>query len=116
VYRRAQTFAFTTLGISQLFNALGFKKLHKSVFAVNHLANKMMIVAFVFAFGLQIAVTEVPALSELFETAQLSLTEWLWLTLVCTTPVWVHEIYRLIRQRITKRADRRPRQGATQLT
>jgi Ca2+-transporting ATPase len=96
IYAKAQTFAFTVLGISQLFNAIGFKKLHKSIFKVNHLQNKVMIAAFVVGFGLQIAVTEVPFLSELFETAQLSLKEWLCLTAVCTTPLWVHEIYRLL--------------------
>ncbi|MDR1431088.1 MAG: cation-translocating P-type ATPase [Propionibacteriaceae bacterium] len=104
VYRKAQTFAFTTLGISQLFNALGFKKLHKSVFAVNHLQNKMMIFAFAIGFGLQIALTEVPALSELFETTQLSLQEWLVLTAWCTVPLWIHELYRIIRSHLVKTA------------
>ncbi|MDR2156554.1 MAG: cation-translocating P-type ATPase, partial [Clostridiales Family XIII bacterium] len=42
LYAKAQTFAFTTLAISQLFNAIGFKKLDKSVFRTNHLENKMM--------------------------------------------------------------------------
>ncbi|MDR3364927.1 MAG: cation-translocating P-type ATPase [Clostridiales Family XIII bacterium] len=95
-YSRAQTFAFTTLGISQLFNAIGFKKLHKSLFSVNHLQNRMMIFAFCFGVGLQVAVTEVPVLSGLFETSRLSLAEWLCLIALCTVPLWAHEIYSLI--------------------
>jgi Ca2+-transporting ATPase len=102
-YAKAQTFAFTTLGISQLFNALGFRKLHKSFFSVNHLQNKMMIVAFIIGFGLQIAVTEVPFFVTVFETTRLSLQEWLSLTAVCTIPLWVHEIYRPINNLLLKK-------------
>ncbi|MDR1816248.1 MAG: cation-translocating P-type ATPase [Clostridiales Family XIII bacterium] len=112
VYRRAQTFAFTTLGISQLFNAIGFKKLHKSVFTVNHLENKMMIFAFLVGFGLQIAVTEVPVLSALFETTRLSLKEWLCLTALCTVPLWVHEVYRIVHDRWKASHDEQRRQAA----
>ncbi|MDR1068096.1 MAG: cation-translocating P-type ATPase [Clostridiales Family XIII bacterium] len=100
---RAQTFAFTTLGVSQLFNAIGFKKLDRSLFKTNHLRNKMMIAAFVFGFALQIAVTEVPFLTEVFSTASLSLNEWLVLTIWATLPLWVHEIFRIAHARIRAR-------------
>jgi Ca2+-transporting ATPase len=103
VYMRAQTFAFTTLGISQLFNAIGFRKLHKSAFKTNQLKNKMMIVAFLVGFGLQIAVTEVPVLTTMFDTASLSLKEWLCLTAFCTIPLWVHELRLLIRKAMHKK-------------
>ena len=112
VYMRAQTFAFTALAISQLFNALGFRKLHKSFFATNHLENKMMIVAFAIGFALQIAVTEIPGLNILFDTVQLSLNEWLWLTAVCSIPLWVHEIYRVIYKVYTEKKSTRIVQGA----
>jgi Ca2+-transporting ATPase len=98
VYARAQTFAFTTLGIAQLFNAIGFKKLHKSVFATNHLENKLMIAAFLVGFCLQIAVTELPVLTELFGTAQLTPVEWVCLTVYCTIPLWCHEIALLLKK------------------
>ncbi|MDR0886116.1 MAG: cation-translocating P-type ATPase [Clostridiales Family XIII bacterium] len=98
VYMKAQTFAFTTLGISQLFNAIGFKKLHKSIFQTNHLDNKMMIAAFAIGFGLQIAVTEIPFISNVFGTAQLSFVEWVVLTLFCTLPLWFHELFLLVKR------------------
>lgn len=102
IYMLAQTYAFTTLGISQLFNALGIRKLHKSFFKTNHLQNKMMIAAFFIGFLLQIAVTEIPFLTEAFDTTQLHFDEWVKLAIFCTLPLWVHEIYRLIRLSITK--------------
>jgi Ca2+-transporting ATPase len=100
VLTRAQTFAFTTLAISQLFNALGFNKLNRSFFSINHLRNKMMIAAFFIGFALQVAVTEVPFLTEVFSTASLSLKEWAFLTLWSTLPLWVHEIFRIVHTRI----------------
>lgn len=103
IYMRAQTLAFTTLGISQLFNAIGFKKLHRSVFRTNHLRNKMMIVAFVAGFSLQVAVTEIPFLNEVFGTSPLSLSEWLCLTALCTVPLWGHEIFRLVHLGLERR-------------
>ena len=88
----AQTYAFTILGLSQLFHAVGMRDINKSVFKMNHRANKMMLLAFVIGFVLQIAVTEIPFLVNAFGTAQLSLKEWLCLTLVAMVPLVVHEI------------------------
>ncbi|MFA7660386.1 MAG: cation-translocating P-type ATPase [Anaerovoracaceae bacterium] len=93
IYSHAQTYAFTVLAISQLFNAMGMRNLNRSIFKYNHLNNRMMIVAFVVAFTLQIAVTEIPFLVAAFETASLSLKEWIALTAVATTPVWFHELF-----------------------
>lgn len=99
IYAHAQTYAFTVLAISQLFNAIGMRNLKRSVFKYNHLNNRMMIVAFLVALGLQIAVTEVPFLVEAFETASLSLKEWLTLIALSTAPIWFHEIFVAIRVR-----------------
>lgn len=97
VLRLAQTYAFTILGISQLFHAIGMRNIDKSVFRINHANNKMMILAFILGFILQIAVTELGFLCTVFGTTQLSLKQWLLLTAVSTIPVWCHEIIVLIR-------------------
>jgi Ca2+-transporting ATPase len=92
VYRTAQTYAFTTLAVSQLFNAIGFRNLKRSIFRMNHFENKMMVIAFFIGLLLQIAVTEIPFLSEAFDTVELSLGEWLRLAALCTAPLWFHEL------------------------
>ena len=97
LYRTAQTYAFTTLGVSQLFNAIGFRNLNRSVFKVNPLNNKMMIVAFTLGVLLQVAVTEVPFLVSIFETVELTLKEWLVLGLLSSVPIWFHEIFVFIK-------------------
>jgi len=92
IYTRSQTYAFTTLAVSQLFNAIGMRSLSRSVFRINHLDNKMMILAFLVGMTLQIIVTEIPALTILFGTAKLSLTEWFLLIALSSTPIWFHEL------------------------
>lgn len=94
----AQTYAFTVLALSQLFHAVGMRNVNRSVFFMNHRNNKMMLLAFVVGFGMQIAVTEIPLLNGVFGTARLSLWEWLALAAVSTLPLWVHEIRVLIQK------------------
>jgi Ca2+-transporting ATPase len=102
VYKTAQTYAFTTLAVSQLFNAIGFRNLNRSIFRMNHVENKMLLIAFFIGLALQIAVTELPFLSESFDTVELSLAEWLRLAVLCTAPLWFHEL-RLLAIRIAGR-------------
>lgn len=93
IYIQSQTYAFTTLGVSQLFNAIGMRNLNRSIFRFNHLENRMMIVAFVFGLLLQIGVTEIDILIEVFGTQELTLREWLELGALSTAPLWFHELF-----------------------
>ncbi len=93
----AQTYAFVTLGVSQLFHAVGMRNVDKSVFAMNHLSNRLMILAFFSGLALQIAVTEIPVLTKLFGTVALSLVEWLELIALSGVPLLVHELVVLVR-------------------
>lgn len=91
VLARAQTHAFTVLGISQLFHAVGMRDVNRSVFRMNHRANPQMLFALAAGVLLQAAVTELHPLIALFGTVRLSLGEWLQLALVSLTPLFVHE-------------------------
>ncbi len=88
---RAQTYAFTTLGMSQLFHAVGMRDVQKSVFRMKHLENKLMIAACVIGFALQFAVTEFPPLIAAFGTSHLSLREWGSLAFLAAFPLFAHE-------------------------
>jgi len=92
IISHAQTYSFTTLGVSQLFHAIGMRNYDKSLFKMNHLENKAMIGAFAVGLFLQIIVTEVPFLTEVFETSQLSFGEWINLILLSMVPLVSHEI------------------------
>lgn len=91
VLKTAQTYAFTVLGLSQLFHAIGMRNIHKSVFRTNPFSNMTMILAFVVGFLLQIAVTEIPFLLHIFGTSKLEFNEWLYLVALSFVPIVVHE-------------------------
>jgi Ca2+-transporting ATPase len=97
IYVQSQTYAFTTLAVSQLFNAIGMRNLNRSIFRFNHLENRMMIAAFLIGMLLQIGVTEIDVLIEVFGTQELSFTEWGCLIALSTAPLWFHELFVLVK-------------------
>lgn len=92
VLTKAQTHAFTVLGISQLFHAIGMRDVNRSVFKMNHRNNPYMIGAFVIGIILQVAVTEITPLIHLFGTVRLGMMEWGQLIALSATPLIVHEL------------------------
>ena len=92
VLAKAQTHAFTVLGMSQLVHAVGMRDVNKSVFRMRHLDNLYMLLALGAGVVLQMLVTEFPYFVTLFGTSRLSLSEWGMLGILSLTPVAVHEI------------------------
>lgn len=92
ILRRCQTYAFTVLGMAQLFHAVGMRDVENSVFRMNHLENHLMIAAVAIGAGLQALVTEVPYFVELFATCRLTSTDWVMLLALASMPLLAHEI------------------------
>lgn len=92
ILNRAQTYAFTVLGMAQLFHAVGMRDVHRSVFRMKLGSNKLMIMAVMIGFTLQISVTELPYLTMAFGTAHLSFNEWIRLGILAAFPLIAHEI------------------------
>lgn len=92
---RAQTYAFTVLGISELFHAVGMRNVEKSFFRNHPLSNKLMIVAFFLGLALQVSVTEIPYFINAFETVHLSIGEWANLIFLSAMPLFAHEMFLL---------------------
>ena len=69
------------------------RDVEKSVFGMNHLKNRLMLLALAAGFLLQIAVTEIPFLTAAFGTAHLSLREWLRLLILAAFPLLAHELF-----------------------
>lgn len=91
VLMRAQTYAFTVLGISELFHAIGMRSVEQSLFRINPFSNPLMILALFLGIFLQVAVTEFPLLTSIFETVRLSLGEWAGLIFLSSMPMLAHE-------------------------
>ena len=92
VLARCQTYAFTVLGLSQLFHAVGMRDVGRSVFRLNHLENRLMLAAATLGVFLQVLVTENSRLVALFQTAALSGTEWRELLFLAAAPLAAHEL------------------------
>lgn len=92
VLNKAQTHAFTVLGMSQLVHAVGMRDVNRSVFRMKHLENPYMIFAWMAGILLQLLVTEIPYFVDLFGTSKLSLYEWAILGGLSCVPIFVHEI------------------------
>lgn len=89
---KSRTYAFTALGISQLFHMLGMSNIRKSFINIFKNHNKMMFFAFFIGLFLQIAVTEFAFLNNFFQTSRLEFWEWIWLLLMSSLPLWIHEL------------------------
>ncbi|MDR3120223.1 MAG: cation-translocating P-type ATPase [Clostridiales bacterium] len=88
----AQTYAFMTLAASQIFHSIGMRNTGRSVFKMNHTENKLMLVSLVVGLGLQIALTEIPALNAVFGTSRLGLSSWGLILALSIVPLIVHEV------------------------
>lgn len=91
VMLHAQTYAFTVLGLSQLFHAIGMRDVDRSFFRMNAADNPLMLVALAVGIGLQLLVTEVPFLVAAFQTAKLTFAEWGVLLGLSMIPLLAHE-------------------------
>lgn len=96
ILSKAQTYAFTVLGMSQLFHAVGMRDVNRSFFQMRHLGNKLMILACIVGFLLQFAVTEVGFLIQAFGTSHLTGKEWMRLAILAAAPLFAHEVLVLV--------------------
>jgi P-type Ca2+ transporter type 2C len=70
-----QTMVFTTLTLAQMGNALAIRSNIDSIFEIGLFSNRLMVLAVVLTFLLQLALIYVPFLQEFFNTEALSLTD-----------------------------------------
>lgn len=91
VLTRSQTYAFTVLGMSQLFHAIGMRDVDCSLFRMKHFTNKLMMLAVVLGIALQALVTTIPYFIKAFGTVPLSFSDWKMLLLLAAMPLLAHE-------------------------
>jgi P-type Ca2+ transporter type 2C len=93
--RYAQTMAFTTLVMFQLFNALNAHSDEYSAFE-GLFRNSWLWAAIGLSLLLHVAVVYVPFLQEAFATTGLSAGDWLFCTAVASSVLWLRELSKLI--------------------
>ena len=92
ILAQAQTYAFTVLGMSQLFHAVGMRDIYTSVFSGKRSFNPLLAAAFLIGGLLQVVVTRIPFLVNLFGTVALRLDEWIMLMILSAFPILAHEV------------------------
>jgi Ca2+-transporting ATPase len=95
---KAQSAAFTTLVLSQLFNAFNQRSESRSLFAVGPFKNRWLLLAVTVSVCLQAAVLYVPFLQQLFGTVALSLKEWGMVVAVSASVLVFGEAVKMLRR------------------
>jgi P-type Ca2+ transporter type 2C len=98
--RYAQTMTFTCLTLAQFFNVFNSRSDTRSAFA-GIFSNRWVWGALLLSLVLQLVVTYVPAMQQAFGTMPLSLTDWAKCFLPASAVLWMRELWKLLRRRIT---------------
>lgn len=93
----AQTMAFITLSVSQLFHSLNLRSDVKSIFKVGLFKNRLLIGAIVLGLIIQASLVYVPFLHDVFNIHYLSLADWLFVLGLSIIPVVLNEIVKAIK-------------------
>ena len=92
----AQTMAFCTLAMSELFHMLGMTSIRKSFIHNFKTKNVLLWISFLLGIGLQLFVVLVPGVNSFFKCASLTLSQWLVVFILSLLPLVVHEVVALI--------------------
>ncbi len=93
-YAYAQTVAFTTLVMFQLFNVFNIRSLTTSVFRQNPFENKLLVLAVLFSLLLQLTVLYTP-LGNYFKVIPLTAIDWIYIVLTSFSVLIFGEVVKL---------------------
>ncbi len=95
----ANTMAFATLTLCQLFHAYDVRSENKSLFSIGVLSNPAMNRAFVVGFAMQMAVLTLRPLQRIFSVVSLGPVQWLAVLALAAAPVLVCELSKWLHRR-----------------
>jgi potassium/sodium efflux P-type ATPase len=101
----ARTSAFTVLVFAQLFNCFSSRSQQESALAGLR-RGRLLWGAVLVSVLLQVLVVSVPALNAAFETAPLSLADWMVCVALASLVFWVDELKKLVSRRLSHRKRR----------
>ncbi|MEY4164712.1 MAG: hypothetical protein RL419_554, partial [Actinomycetota bacterium] len=92
----AGTMAFNTFVLFQFFNILNARSDVRSAFTRATFSNKWLWISLAGVILLQIAVTHVGFMQSLFETTDISLSQWLVCVVVASSVLWIEEVRKFV--------------------
>ena len=102
-YAVANTMAFATLTLCQLFHAYDVRSEHQSIATIGVFSNRAMNKAFLVGMALQLAVLLLPPLQSVFRVCALSGAEWAVVLALSVTPLIICEIEKAVRRALARR-------------
>jgi len=99
---KAQTIAFTTMAMFQVFNALNCRSRSKSLFELGPFSNRYLIGAIFISIILQICAVSLPLFNILLGTTPLSILDWLSIMLIASSVFIGDEIRKLFQKQLKK--------------
>ena len=104
----ANTMAFATLTLSQLFHAFDVRSEGASLFHIGVFSNPAMNRAFLIGLAMQLAVLCVPPLQVIFNTVPMAPIQWAAVLALAVTPVAVCECAKALSRRRARPKKQRP--------
>ena len=95
----ANTMAFSTLTMSQLFHAFNVRSEDRSLFAQGVLSNPAMNRAFLAGLALQLSVLLIPPLQGVFSVVPMDFAQWLTVLVLAAAPVPICECAKALARR-----------------
>ena len=92
----ANTMAFATLTMCQLFHAFNVRSEERSLFAQGPLSNPAMNRAFLAGMAMQLSVLLLPPLQRVFSVAPMDARQWFWVLVLAVAPIPVCEVSKLL--------------------
>jgi P-type Ca2+ transporter type 2C len=99
----AQTMAFTTMAMFQVFNSLNVRSRSQSLFQIGPFSNRYLVGAIIASVLLQIAATTVPFLQVAFGTVPLGISDWALIVAVSSSIFVADELRKLVTRRRAQR-------------
>ena len=112
----ANTMAFATLTLCQLFHAFNVRSEDRSLFSQGVLSNPAMNRAFLVGMALQLSVLLIPPLRGVFSVVLMDARQWLTVFLLAVAPVPICEISKALARRDNKGAGNRAKPAPRQKT
>lgn len=100
--QRAQTMAFITIAMFQVFNSFNVRSRTRSLFQLGVFSNKYLIGAIIVSVSLLVLVTLVPFLQVALDTVPLALRDWGLIALVASSVFIAGELMKLVWSRAKK--------------
>ena len=94
----ANTMAFATLTMCQLFHAFNVRSENRSLFAQGPLSNPAMNRAFLAGMAMQLSVLLLPPLQRVFSVTPMDGRQWFWVLVLAAAPIPVCELGKAVRR------------------